>query len=134
MPDETGLEILDDDECRRLLADTPIGRVAFVADGMPVALPVTYRWFQDSVVFRSLQGQKLLAATLEQPVAFEIDHWDEHDRSGWSVLVKGTAAEVTEWAEREQLEQLDLVPWSDGRWRECWVRITPAEITGRRLA
>lgn len=134
MPDETGLEILDDTECRRLLATTPIGRVAFVADGAPLALPVNYRWFQDSVVFRSLEGQKLHAAALSQRVSFEIDGWNEHDHAGWSVLVKGTANEVTAWAEREELEQLDLVPWSNGRWRECWVRITPDEITGRRFA
>ena len=37
------LEVLDEVECRRLLAATDVGRVAFVGpDGFPVVLPVNF--------------------------------------------------------------------------------------------
>lgn len=128
-----GLEVLDVDECLRLLERTPVGRIVFNGPDGPAAVPVNYRWHEDSVVFRTLDGQKLDAAAMGQQVAFQIDDWDVDSRTGWSVLVKGRAREVVDWAEREQLEQLQLVPWAKGVWRPAWVRIEPGEITGRRL-
>ncbi|MEQ8719214.1 MAG: pyridoxamine 5'-phosphate oxidase family protein [Acidimicrobiales bacterium] len=133
MEEQTGYEVLDEAECHALLDATPIGRVAFVADDRPVALPVNYRWHDGTVVFRSREGQKLHAAASGQHVCFEIDGWDTRQRTGWSVLVGGVANEVTSWAETEELEQLDLVPWSKGEWSERWVRITVEELSGRRF-
>jgi len=37
--DHAGLEILPFDECLRLLASVPVGRVGFIADGELVILP-----------------------------------------------------------------------------------------------
>ena len=125
--------VLSDDRCAELLATTPIGRIGFVSEGQPIVLPVTYAWHDGDVVFRTLEGQKLAAAAYAQPVCFEIDEWDAHDREGWSVVVKGVADEVTEWAEIEQLEQIGLAAWSHETWRRIWVRVTPTEITGRVL-
>jgi hypothetical protein len=96
-------------------------------------LPVNFAWFEDSVVFRTGAGQKLHAATVGQKVAFEIDEIDQATHAGSSVLVKGTANEVTDWAEQEQLEQLSVRPWQRQPWRRGWVRIVPSEITGRKL-
>jgi uncharacterized protein len=66
-------------------------------------------------------------------VCFEVDHWNAEDRSGWSVVVRGVAREVAQWAEREQLENIGLVPWTRDAWRPMWVRVEPTEITGRVL-
>jgi nitroimidazol reductase NimA-like FMN-containing flavoprotein (pyridoxamine 5'-phosphate oxidase superfamily) len=129
----SGIEVLEPSECAALLASTPLGRVGFAVDGRQVILPVNFLWFEESVVFRTLEGEKLEAAILTQPVAFEVDSWDAKDRSGWSVLVKGKALRVDQWAEIEQLERQGLVPWSRRKWRPYWVRIEPTEITGRRL-
>jgi len=132
--DRVGLGVLDEATCHRLLAETPIGRVVFIEDGdQPMALPVNYLFIDGTVVFRTLEGQKLSAASIGQRVAFEIDDWDPAKRSGWSVVAKGLAEEVTQWAESEHLEQKGLVPWAHGAWRTLWVRITPEGITGRRL-
>ena len=76
---------------------------------------------------------KLEAAGLGGKVAFEVDHLEESSREGTSVLVKGTARVVDDWAEQEQLEQLDIRPWQRQPWRRSWMRIDPTEITGRRL-
>ena len=127
------IEVLSANECAELLATTPIGRLAFVVDGEPVVLPVNYRYVDDSVVFRTLNGQKLQAAIAEQTVAFEVDHWDAGSRQGWSILVKGRASEITAWAEVEMLELVGLVPWAHQIWRDKWVRVKPREITGRRV-
>lgn len=131
--ERTGLEILGRSDCIALLENTPIGRVVFVDDsGQPLALPVNFRWHEESVVFRTLDGQKLQAALMNKRVSFEVDRWDPVARTGSSVIVKGKAAAIDQWAEREQLEQIGLTPWSEEKWRTTWVRVTPVEITGRR--
>jgi len=129
----TGITVLEVDDCVALLDTTPIGRVAFVRKGRLSVLPVNYAWVHDTVVFRTITGEKLDAAKDFSDVAFEVDEWDVRSRSGWSVLVRGVAEPVTEWAEVEQLEQIDLVPWAHEEWRRMWVRIVPSEITGRRI-
>lgn len=124
---------LDKAHCIELLETTPVGRIGFTAGGRPMVLPVNFAWFEDSVVFRSLDGQKLAAAAEAQEVCFEVDHWDTQARTGWSVVVRGQARQVTQWAEREQLENIGLVPWARDAWRHLWVRIEPTEMSGRRL-
>jgi nitroimidazol reductase NimA-like FMN-containing flavoprotein (pyridoxamine 5'-phosphate oxidase superfamily) len=132
--ERTGSEVMDRRECVALLETTPIGRIVFLdEEDQPLALPVNYRWHDDAVVFRTLEGQKLAAALTNQRVSFEVDKWDFETRSGESVIVKGKAANVELWADRELLEQIGLEPWSKGPWRTTWIRITPTEVTGRRV-
>lgn len=125
--------ILDAPTCIELVKSTPIGRIGFWAEDAPLVLPVNFAWFEGAVVFRTLEGQKLAAAAQGQKVCFEVDHWDDSDRSGWSVVITGTAREVDSWAESEELENLGLVPWAKEAWRPIWVCIQPDEITGRAL-
>ena len=125
--------VLDRAACIELLESTPIGRVGFHVDDGPMVLPVNFAWFDDAIVFRTLEGKKLAAAAEAQRVCFEVDRWNDTERSGWSVVITGTAREVTEWAEREQLEQVGLVPWTREKWRPMWVRIEPDDISGRLL-
>ena len=132
--DRTSLAALTQAECFEMLVATPIGRVVFVDDGHPVALPVNYRWHEGAVVFRALDGTTLNHAVLDAPVSFEVDRWDERAHTGSSVVVKGSASKVTEWADKEQLETLNVVPWASDPWRQSWIRITPSQITGRRIS
>lgn len=129
----TGLFKLTADQCTEVLASSSIGRIVFLDGDQPIALPVNYAWFEDSIVFRTGEGQKLSAATLGQKVAFEVDEIEPGTHEGLSVLVKGEARAVEDWAEQEQLEQLDVRPWQRQPWRRGWVRIVPSEITGRKL-
>jgi nitroimidazol reductase NimA-like FMN-containing flavoprotein (pyridoxamine 5'-phosphate oxidase superfamily) len=124
---------LTDEECRRLLGERHLGRLAFVdADG-PVILPVNYTLDQGSVVFRTDPGSKLDAAAAGATVAFEVDAADERDRTGWSVVVRGRAGEVADPADLERLRALPLYPWAPGA-KAHYVRIRPASVTGRRIA
>jgi nitroimidazol reductase NimA-like FMN-containing flavoprotein (pyridoxamine 5'-phosphate oxidase superfamily) len=124
---------LTEDECRRLLGERHPGRLALVDAGGPVILPVNYALDQGSVVFRTDPGGKLDAAAAGATVAFEVDAADERDRTGWSVVVRGRAGEVTDHADLERLRALPLYPWAPGA-KAHYVRIRPASVTGRRIA
>ena len=125
--------VIDDERCMELIESTPVGRLGFMSDGAPLVLPVNYAVHEGSVVFRSLEGQKLAAAAENQPVCFEVDQWDPKAKTGWSVIIRGTAREVTDWAEKEQLENLGLTPWAKEKWRPLWIRVEPTELSGRVL-
>jgi nitroimidazol reductase NimA-like FMN-containing flavoprotein (pyridoxamine 5'-phosphate oxidase superfamily) len=80
-------------ECFGLLAGQHLGRVVLVDDRGPIAFPVNFVLDRHSVVFRSGEGAKLDAAGRGACVAFEVDGADEATRTGWSVLVRGEAAD-----------------------------------------
>jgi hypothetical protein len=119
-------------ECFELLAQEQLGRVAFVDDRGPVALPVNFVLDRHMVVFRTDEGAKLDASRGSR-VAFEIDGTDPAAHEGWSVVVRGEAVEVTDPAELERLRELPLCPWPPGAKRR-YVRILPAALTGRRIS
>jgi len=82
-------------ECFELLAQEQLGRVAFVDDRGPIAFPVNFVLDRHMVVFRTDEGAKLDAATRGGRVAFEVDGIDAATQTGWSVVVRGEAVEVT---------------------------------------
>jgi nitroimidazol reductase NimA-like FMN-containing flavoprotein (pyridoxamine 5'-phosphate oxidase superfamily) len=125
--------VLDEATCVQLLGSTPIGRIGFATDDGLLVLPVNFKWYENSVVFRTLEGQKLAAAAEHRHVCFEVDQWDAATRTGWSVVVQGVAREVTNWAEDANLDQIGLVPWAKDEWRPIWVRIEPTMVSGRVL-
>lgn len=131
--DHAGLDVLSFDDCLRHLRTARVGRVAFVADGEPVILPVNHGMDGDSIVFRSSPGAKLSAAEDGQPVAFEVDNFDSDRHSGWSVVVRGTASTITDRDEAQRLTRLGVWPWAESVERRHWVRIRPFEITGRQI-
>ncbi|HUJ05073.1 MAG TPA: pyridoxamine 5'-phosphate oxidase family protein [Streptosporangiaceae bacterium] len=119
-------------ECFALLVAEQLGRIAVVDDQGPVIFPVNFVLDGYMVVFRTGEGTKLDAACLGSRVAFEIDGADAPSRTGWSVLVRGEAVEVTDPAELARLRELPLAPWAPGD-RTRYVRILPAAVTGRRI-
>src|ERR1700739_1552935 len=87
------LEDLSPDECFRLLAAARVGRLVYQDDLGPAAVPVNYTMAGHALVFRVEGGAK--RAAMQQPMlAFEVDHIDKDEESGWSVLVRGVGAEV----------------------------------------
>jgi uncharacterized protein len=130
--DHAGLEILPFDECLRLLASVPVGRVGFVADGEIVVLPVNHVMDGHDVVFRTAHGSKLAAAEGQNLAAFEVDYYDGQTRSGWSVLVSGRAEVIDAEADVRRLSRRGLHPWAAAVQRPFWIRIRPASVTGRQ--
>jgi nitroimidazol reductase NimA-like FMN-containing flavoprotein (pyridoxamine 5'-phosphate oxidase superfamily) len=130
--DHAGLEILPFDECLRLLASTPVGRIGFAADGELVVLPVNHVVDGQDVVFRTTHGSKLSAAEGQALVAFEADHYEEQTHSGWSVLMTGRAEVVDEEADVQRLNRHGLRPWVHAVQRAFWIRVRPTSISGRQ--
>ena len=124
---------LTKDECFGLLAERHLGRVALVDQRGPIVLPVNYLLDRYAVLFRTDDGTKLDAAVRSTRVAFEIDGVDEATRTGWSVLVRGEAVEVSDPVELARLRELPLHPYAPGV-KGHYVRILPAAVTGRRIA
>ncbi|WP_225850452.1 pyridoxamine 5'-phosphate oxidase family protein [Streptomyces sp. HPF1205] len=126
------LSELPPDECLRLLSGHGVGRVAVTTDAGPAIVPVNYDVVDEAIVFRTAAAAApALAAGRE--VAFEVDRIDEALSEGWSVLVLGPAAEVTDAAEvRDLRARAHTTPWAGGD-REQWLRIRPVRLTGRRI-
>jgi uncharacterized protein len=123
---------LSADEYQALLESRRIGRLGLLdADG-PLILPVNYCMDGPSVVFRTDAGTKLDAASNGAPVAFEVDGIDPAQRTGWSILIRGSAATVTEPVDLSRLKQLPLIPWAPGK-KPHYVRIS-GMLSGRRIA
>lgn len=128
------IEMLDRDECLRLLSTQDIGRLAFATGGGADVLPVNFVLDGDAIIFATANGSKLRFAE-RGTVAFEVDQTDAATRSGWSVVVHGLAHEITNLdspGTLERLRGLPLNPWAGGD-RPHLVRIAPSTITGRRV-
>ena len=130
---DDGLELLDENECARLLQAGGIGRVGVTINGLPVILPVNYSWLDGDVIFRTGPGSKLRAASRHAVIAFEIDAHDTELRTGWSVLAIGRSELVDEPEERSQLERFLPQSFAGGT-RDAYVRLHPEMLTGRRIA
>lgn len=132
MTSERQTAVLNRYECVQLLRDNHVGRIGFLNDGWPTILPVNYVLDGDDIVIRTDAGTKFAAVRHGAEVAFEIDAIDPLYRSGWSVLVYGTASEVVDEAELAHLAGLGLRAWHHGA-KPFWIRIAPVLVTGRRL-
>ncbi|MFG2076307.1 helix-turn-helix domain-containing protein [Nonomuraea maritima] len=134
---EPVLEVLEPDECLRLIAPGGIGRVAFNGSHGPTVLPVNYTLHEGSVVFRTARGgpmdQDLRTGLegVEIKIGFEVDRIDEAQRTGWSVLVQGAAHHVPD-DELAMVADAEVTPWAGGE-RHLYIRVTPQQISGRRI-
>ncbi|MFF2409893.1 helix-turn-helix domain-containing protein [Streptomyces sp. NPDC058092] len=128
----TQLLELGPQECRRLLSTHGVGRIGVTTDDGPAILPVNYVVDGDRISYRCAPDT-LPATAADHPVAFEVDHIDEALSQGWSVLLAGTAATVTDPEASRRLDELAYTtPWAGGP-RKVWMTITPTRMTGRRI-
>ena len=126
-----GLEILDEAQCRHLLADGRVGRVAVCRGAVPVVFPVCYVVVGGDIVFFTGEGTKLDLAAAHATVSFEVDEVDLASQTGWSVLAVGPATNASEVA-ADRARALGCFPWASGS-RPHAVRIRPEFLSGRRI-
>ncbi|MFP4233463.1 MAG: pyridoxamine 5'-phosphate oxidase family protein [Nitriliruptoraceae bacterium] len=132
--DRQGLEVLPLNQCLSLLRSRPLGRLAYLAAGSPVVVPVNHLVDGATVVLRTVTGGKLDAALAGEPVAFQLDDHDPARGTGWSVLVRGRAEVVDDPELRARYEnKLDSWAIADEEPDVSWLRIVPDEVSGRRL-
>ncbi|HEX8005116.1 MAG TPA: pyridoxamine 5'-phosphate oxidase family protein [Trebonia sp.] len=131
--DGTTLEHLSRDECLRLMASVPVGRIAYTRQALPAVEVVNFTVDRGDIVFRTDAGSKLTAAISDAVVAFEADSMDFTRHAGWSVTVVGQCRTVTDSEEIRWLERSALHSWAPGE-RKHFIKITPVIVNGRRLA
>lgn len=129
---DQGLELLTEEQARRLLATGEVGRVGITIGALPAIFPVNYRMIDGAIMFRTAPGSKMSAATEGAVIAFEVDDYQLADRSGWSVLAVGPAEVIEDPDLAAQLADAGLDPFADGP-RTTIVRIDPIFLSGRRV-
>jgi uncharacterized protein len=129
-------EILDEQECWRLLRGVSLGRLALWVEDHPDIFPINYTVDHGSLVFRTGAGIKLRtlrAIEGDIPLALEADGVDAKAGIAWSVVLKGYASEIDVTDEFLDSVARVLFPWQPGR-KDHFVRIVPSSVSGRRFA
>jgi len=128
------VEELSRDECLALLPGEKVGRLVFVDSDGPAAVPVNYALAGERIVFR-VELHSHLREAVGSPVAFEVDHTEADARSGWSVLLRGSAVEVDLDDVPDLLREMSEPPrpWAEGI-HSVWVAVTAEKVTGRLLS
>jgi nitroimidazol reductase NimA-like FMN-containing flavoprotein (pyridoxamine 5'-phosphate oxidase superfamily) len=128
-----GFRELERQECLRLLAKVPVGRIVHTRQALPAVLPVNFSLDDDgAVLLRTSAASELVRAVDGAVVAFEADEVDAAAHSGWSVVVTGAATVVRDPDEHERLIRTGPPSWAPSP-EEVFVRIEPQLVTGREL-
>ena len=116
------------DECWEMLRTAGLGRLAFRIIDEVYITPVNFVVDDRTILFRTAEGTKLLAAEMGTQVAFEVD--DIGDGVARSVVVRGTAERLPE-DQADWADLFDLSPWVVGPPKYDVVEIYPEVVTGR---
>lgn len=112
---------LDEAECRKLLSQAVVGRVAWQSPVGINVLPVNYRIIDGRIVFHTSKAGPLAALLEPTSVGFQVDEIDSEAAVGWTLLVRGTSSPAV------GLESVSWVP--DGR--HVGVAVTVDWVGGR---
>lgn len=107
--DDSIMRDLSDQEIWQMVEANAFGRLAFAVAGSPDIVPINYIAHDRKLYFRSSEGSKLLGVTINQQVAFEID--EVVAGRARSVIMYGSARELTTSEELEWAQTLQLRPW-----------------------
>lgn len=118
----------------RLLASVPFGRIVFTEHALPMIRPVNHIIDGEDIVIRSHPGAAIVTAADQSAgvvVAYEADEIAPVPRTGWSVIVIGTARLVRDPASAARYEDL-LQPWVAGDMSQL-ISVRADIVTGYRL-
>ena len=130
--DRNGLEVLEHEECLRLLGHAHLGRIGVTSGALPLIFPVNYRLDGGELLFRTAVGTKLDAATRGTIVAFEVDDFDAVSHAGWSVVVTGRARRLAPADAEARLSRAPIARWAPGPDGNT-VAVSLDMVSGRRL-
>lgn len=130
--DRNGLEVLDREECLRLLAGAKLGRVGLTSGALPMVLPVNFFLDESRILVRTSRGSKMDAALRDAVVAFEVDDFDSMHHSGWSVAVTGVASEIIQPADLKAVRHMPIARWAL-QGEVAVLAISTEIISGRRI-
>ena len=125
--------VLTYDKCLDLLRTGVIGRAAVCTPAGPRIVPVNYSLVDESIVFRTTPYSVLGTYAWKTQLAFEVDHVDEVEHHGWSVVATGPGAMVDDAKELSAIRaSWDPKPWANGL-RLLYVRLRWTELSGRSI-
>ncbi|HTT86035.1 MAG TPA: pyridoxamine 5'-phosphate oxidase family protein [Acidimicrobiales bacterium] len=132
--DQRGSEVLERNECQRLLALASrrgdVGRLGIPTDTSPIVVPVNFRSVDRDILVRV--GRGTIGTTIPgQLVAFEVDRVEAVDGVAWSVLVRGLARALAPHDRHRPWKELPepLVPLPG----DTLLSIRADAVTGRRF-
>jgi len=125
------LEVIDQDECMKLLVAQPVGRLGYCIRGVPHIEPVNFVVDEGDVVVNFARGTKLAAAARDALFTLEVDNIDPQTRTGWSVTVTGPAGWVESEEQKARLGKV-VQPWAPGA-KPYFMLIKPERVSGRRI-
>lgn len=127
--DDEVTTVLTADECWEALRGDEFARLAYVLGDEVNLVPINYAVDQDTLLFRTAEGSKLLGVVMNPHVVLEIDRFDEEQAT--SVVVRGEARKLEE-DEAHRADNVPLRPWTDTH-KYNVVEIRPTDVTGRRF-
>lgn len=128
--DENPIAPMSEDEAWEALRQHEFGRLAFHLLDEVHIVPINYAVdASNRIVFRTAEGSKLLAVSMNSDVAFEIDQYD--DDNALSVIARGRAGTL-EGSAAYVADDLPLRPWVPTE-KYNVVAIAVTEISGRRF-
>jgi nitroimidazol reductase NimA-like FMN-containing flavoprotein (pyridoxamine 5'-phosphate oxidase superfamily) len=126
---ESLVHLLTRDDCLERLEQSSVGRIAVTHRALPVIVPVNYALAGSRILFRTERDGMLAHACTGNVVAFEVDEVSTSGRSGWSVLVVGTAT-LLEGSAAVRAVESGLVAAAGGG-RDQFVAISIGQLCGR---
>jgi nitroimidazol reductase NimA-like FMN-containing flavoprotein (pyridoxamine 5'-phosphate oxidase superfamily) len=127
---EQSITPMTEAECWEFLSMQPIGRLGTAVAGEPEIFPLNFAVADRAIYFHTIPGTKVAEVAITGKVAFEVDQWGPD--IAYSVIVKGTAEVLEDDVDIAAAESTNLVSYLDDT-LDTWVRITPTDVTGRRL-
>lgn len=127
------VEHLDDEAAMALLATAPYGRIVFIRDGEPEIRPMSHLVDGGEVIVRTRLNAALSEAvehTDGLKATFEADLMDVEQRTGWSVIVSGSAVPADPARQKRYKELLrPMLAGTD----DTVIAIRPKTVTGIRI-
>lgn len=128
--DTSGLVVLPEAECRRLLERGGVGRLALQGGSTPVLRPVNFALVDDELLVKTNDGPLWAHAQDGVTASFEIDEVHHDDHTAWSVLVEGRLRPVDE---DEVGDDVPLEAWTPTERRHT-VALSLESVSGRLMS
>jgi nitroimidazol reductase NimA-like FMN-containing flavoprotein (pyridoxamine 5'-phosphate oxidase superfamily) len=90
------MDELTREESLRLLAEAPVAHLGVISDGRAYVTPMSFVLDGERILFRTMPGRKFRAIEESPDVCVEVSTFDATSGSWASVIVNGTAREVTD--------------------------------------
>jgi hypothetical protein len=117
-----------------LLAAVSFGRLAVVDDGQPVIVVLNYALDGEDVVFRTREDSRIAQLTRDErtvSAVFEVDSAYPSQRSGWSVIARGSLVRERN-PERRRKVRSQITTWAEGE-HDAILCLRVHELTGNHV-